>query len=272
MRVKLTELYNTKYFYVTTGKDLTYMLSTCLQLMQDPNIQYNIGNEKLGVVYNCFKTGADIEFDLAGTHITSDVTPTILSFSERGIKFVDTENKWRDEILAENRRRFEQRASIQNEVLLPPLPMEQPAVEYVQELSKDVIYRVPPQNQEITLPLVVLICIYRPSIQLHLDDVALPLMRYVAKNLTLNDLSNYDEFYMATPEGISVVKAGQDIYVQQLGYVDMEKASTVADFVPTEFGRVRLNEDAVFRTIATSCVRVLNRYRESRPVKLSEIL
>lgn len=272
MRVKLTDLYDTKYFYVSFKNDLTYLFDNVLKLSRGENINPNVGNDKIGEVYNCARVGTPLEFDIADAHFTSDCTSYLVTYAKKGIVFVDSSNYWRNKILETNRERVAEAVQYADEIPLPAFKVDDSAPDYIQALSKDVVYRISPNNQDVVLPLTTLIIIYRPSIKLHIDDVAIPLFRYVARFITPAEAKRFGEYYMVTAEGISVVEKADKIYVQQLGTVDFETASTVADFVPTDFGKVRLTNDPLFRVIAQQCLNVLNEYKSRKPLRLQDVL
>lgn len=272
MRFKLTELFNTKYFYVTTGRDLTYMLNTCLALRANSNLVYNVGSDALKQVYECFKSGAPVEFDLAEARITSDVCISLNEYAKQGIKFVDTASEWRDKLLRDNESRIA--VDLSKAVPLPTYTAGMNAVDYIASLSKDVTYLVEPTNLEIQVPLLTLILIYRPSIKLVLNTVADDVFRYVSDFFTIDDLKQYDEFYVSEPEGVFIWKKGEPLYIQRIRdkVCSFEDAQTVADFVPTVFGKERLNNNPTFRLIAGDCNARLNHYRAALPVALSDVL
>lgn len=268
MRVKICDIYNTKYFYVTMGRDLSYMWNTCLALQKDSKAVHNVGNPLLGTIYECFKTGAPVEFDLAGARITSDVTYIILNFLNQGIVMCDSESKWRDTILKENMRRF---AIHLETVPLPTYNLNNSVKEYIQNLQTDVIYQPPVTELEVYLPLLTMITILRPNVTICLNNIGISFMNYVATKVPFEVLERYDELFMVTPEGIQRVHK-DNIYVQNLGKVSLFEAMSVANFVPAVFGSERLFTDPAFREIFNSCLATINRYRSTRKPLISDIL
>ena len=268
MRVKICDVYNTKYFYVTMGRDLSYMWNTCLTLRSSPNADYNVGNAQLGTIYDCFKTGAPVEFDLAGARLTSDVTRIVIDFIRRGIVMCDTESSWRDNILKENYKRLHTELTT---VPLPTYTWDMSAKDYIQSLQTDVIYQPPSVNPEVYIPLLVMITMTRPKVQICLNSVGIALFNFVANKLPYDVLSKYSEYYMITREGIQIVNK-DNIYVQNLGKVTLDEALTSANFIPTIFGNERLNNDPDFKGIFMECLKMVNRYRSTRKPLLSDIL
>lgn len=274
MVVKLIDLYNTKYFYISICKDLTYLFSSCWQIRNNTSLQMHAGNEKIAKVFDCFRTGAPVQFDLAGGKYTSDACAVIQNAQrEYGIQFIDTECEWREQLFRENDERLQYAKSVVDTTTpLPILERGEPTIDYIKSLQKGIIYSVPfnyPGN--IWMQVVTLINIYRPSIQLYLQNRELQLLSFIAKQLIPEDLNRFEEYYMITPQGVQKVRRGEKIYVQQLGYTDVAGALTVADFVPTDFGSVPLKDDVTFRVIATNCIHEVNKYHNTRAAKLSEL-
>lgn len=274
MVVKLTDLYNTKYFYISICKDLTYLFSSCWQIQHNTSLQMHAGNEKIAKVFDCFRTGAPVQFDLAGGKYTSDACTVIQNAQrEYGIQFIDTECAWREQLFRENEERLKYAASVaDNTTPLSILECGEPTIEYIRSLEKGIVYSVPfNYPTSIWMQVVTLINIYRPSIKLYLQGRESQLLSFIAKQLIPEDLNRFDTYYMLTPQGIQTVRRGEKIYVQQLGYTDVSDALTVADFVPTDFGSVPLKDDVTFRVIATNCIHEINKYHNTRATKLSEL-
>ena len=272
MRFKITELFGTKYFYVTTGKDLTYMLNVCLGLRKDSNMEYNIGSDALRQVYDCFKSGAPVEFDLAEARLTSDVCATLNEYMRQGIRFVDSHAEWRDNLLKDNEARLQ--IDLSKAVPLPTYTADMNAVTYLQNLSSECTYIVGTGNLDLYKPLVTIIIMFRPSVKLVLNEIAGDIFKYVSDFFTPDDLKRYDEFYVSEPEGVFVWKRGEPLYIQRIHdkKCTFEEAQTVADFVPTVFGKERLNMDPTFRIIAGDCNAKLNCCRANIPIALSDVL
>lgn len=274
MVVNLVDMYNTKYFYLPFGKDLTYLFTTCNTLRSTPNLEVHAGNEKIAKVFDCFRVGAEVKFDLAGGHYTSDITPILLTAQrDYGMLLIDSKERWREKILRENDRRFaEFKNGVQDTTQLPVLSQSEKAVDFIRSLSKDVVYEVPVSYpQEIWLHLITLISIFRPSVQLYLCNRESALLEHVARQLAPSDLDEFDEFYMITKQGIEVVNRSEEIYVQQLGYTDIDGAQSFASFVPTDFGKKQLKDHPAFRVIANASIHELNKYKNARKVTLDEL-
>ena len=271
MQFKLVDLYNTKYFYVTYRADLVYLFNTCIELRKDRNFNYNIGNEKLGQVYDAVKSGAPVQFDLAGAKITSDVLPKIREYSERGIEFIDTKDSWRNNILKINRERMAIDTS--GFVELPKYDPKTNVKDYIVNLSKDTTYKLPLGDSDIYVPLTIMILMVRPAIKINLNAYGYDLFNYVGSKLTLEDLRKYKEFYLTTSEGIQVVDFSTGkIPVQKVGECSIEEALTFGTLVPTVFGKERLVEDKDWEFIFKDCLNMLNRYRTTRKQTIAEIL
>lgn len=271
MQFKIVDLYNTKYFYTTYKVDLVYLFNTCLRLKNDVNYKYNVGNEKLGEVYDAVKSGAVVQFDLAGAKLTSDIVPKIREYSELGIEFVDTKDKWRDVILRTNRERLSIDTS--EYIELPEYNPNTSVKDYIVSLDKNVTYKLPLNDNSVYIPLVVMILMSRPSIKINLNAHGKELFNYVGSRLTLADINKYTEFYLTTPEGIQVVDFSYgDTYVQRLGLCSREKALTVGSLVPTVFGKEQLVKNEDWRHIFRDCLNIMNRYKSTRKKTIEEVL
>lgn len=267
----MTELYNTKYFYLTLRSDLDYLFTTVKGLQADENYQHNVGNEMLGRVYQAAKSGAPIEFDFAGAKITPDVVTSLMFYSNQGIVFVDSKDAWRDNIFKLNR----ERAKIDRSefVELPKYELDILVKDYIQSLDKSVKYKVPLNESDIYLPLTVMILLARPSIQLCIDSFAKDLFTFVGEHLTVGDLCEYDKFYFTSPEGTQIMDfSSGKAYVQRLGEVDLITASTAGILVPEVFGRAKLLGTTCWDNLFKDCLRIVNRYRSTRKMTIAELL
>lgn len=271
MIYKLSEVYNTRYFYKTFGKDLTYMLNTILTLRKDKNYAYNPGNDLLESIYKSTIVGAPVEIDLAGCKLTPDVTKIIHRYALQGIVFVDSKDSWRDEILAINR----ERAGVNTDafVELPKYEQKQLIKEYIDGLDENVTYKMPVTDSSIYIPLVCMIMIYRPSININISAHCSDFFNFVGSRLTIEDIEPYDEMYLTTQDGTQIVNfAHGDIYVQRVGMANKEKALTAGTLVPTVFGRKKLLDIDCWYNLFAYCLNTLNGYRATRAKTLDEIL
>lgn len=271
MQYKLQELYNTRYFYLTMDKDVKYLCNTILALYKDKNYPYNVGNELLGNLYESVKAKAFVEIDLANCVITPDVNTTILHYLKLGVNFIDTKDKWRDDLLKLNKKRFETVTT--DAVVLPQYDAATSIIDYIKGLDKNVTYQVPDNDEGIYLQITFLIAATRPSIKIYLGNKVVKFFNYIGEQLTAKDLKAFDEFYLTTPEGVQVVNfSNGPVYVQRVGYTDMIGALTVGTLVPTVVGTKQLKDYECFRHIITDSVNVVNNYCNSRKLTLSEIL
>lgn len=270
MQFKLKDLYNTKYFYVSYCKDINYLCLNILELQKNNNHQCNIGNDEIAKVYNAAKNAAEIELDLAGCQFTPDVYNVVLNYIQKGLRFIDTELEWRNEILQLNWNRF--RMSV-NSIPLPKYSTDMSVPDYIRSLEKDVVYKVPDNDEGIYIHITFLITYTRPSIQLYLGNKVKAFMEYVGSKLILSDLLQFHEFYLTTPEGTRIVDFSKgDVYVQHVGYTDIEGALTSGVLVPTVVGKEKLNKYPCFRRILKDSNDRMNNYIGGRKRKLNEVL
>ena len=271
MQFKLVELYNTRYFYITYKKDLVYLFNTVLALRENRNHPYNIGNAKLGQVYEAAKTGAPLQFDLAGCKLTPDTTTTIQEYACKGIEFIDTKDYGRNQIFITNRER--QKISNQEFVELPVYNPSDSIVDYMQALDSSITYMLPNHDANVFIPLAYMIQVVRPTIRIAFVNCCSDFFNFVGDKLTLGDLQPYHEFYLTTPEGTTVVDfAKGPVYTQRIGTVNMEEAMTLGTLVPTVLGKERLHKQAPWNSIFKYCLNSLNGYRATRKQTLDEVL
>lgn len=152
MRVKLTDIYNTRYFYLTYRNDLTYLFHTFLELQKNSGYEYNVGNDLLETVFNAAKTGAVVEFDLAGAKFTPDTELTLRNYANQGILLVDSVDSWRNNILSINRERC--KINLDDYEELPKYDQRYTFKEYIVSLDKTKKYKMPAVQPDVYIPFV----------------------------------------------------------------------------------------------------------------------
>lgn len=267
MQFKLTEVYNTRYFYKTTYKDLNYLFNSCLEIANGSTYAFHAGSKTIADIFDCFRNGTFVEFDFDGAALTSDVTCTLPSYITKGLHFIDSKNSLRSSIFKENERRLSIDKS--DYTVMPPFTVDMNVNSYITEMRKDATYTIPLVDSNVYIPLAIMTTMVRPSIKFSLDNKGIDLLTFMANRLTPAILEKYDEFYQVTPEGILITSIS-DINVQRKGKVSLTDALTEANFVPTVFGTKRIFEDPDFRPIFVDCNRILTRYRKTRKSKLSD--
>lgn len=270
MKVKLTELLNTSYVYLTFCKDISFICDAVRTLQTDSQAQPNAFNSAIQRVYDAARIGTPIEFDLADAKLTRDACDTILLQLRNGSVFVDSKDSWRNDLLAENMKRLS--TKIDNLTDMPVFTQDMTAPEYIKQLDKNVVYLPPIIDENIYLPLVVLTTIVRPSIQFKIDAMARGIFNYVGSHLTARQLQSYHEFYYVTNEGTRVVDFNRPVYIQGHGYGEIKDALESGYLVPTVFGKEKLTANADFLQIFKDCNAAINKYRNSRKLTLEEVL
>lgn len=271
MRVKLRELYNTRYFYITYRCDLLYLFSTVVKLRQDPTVSYNVGNELLGKVYDAVKRGEAVEFDVADCRFTPDTIQVIQQYELEGITFCDSKETWRDDLFRTNRERISIDAS--SFVELPKYDPAKLIKDYIVELDKETTYKMPVNEVSLYVPIAIMILLSRPSIKLNIDTHCRALFNYVGYRLSVDDLDKYSEFYLTTLEGTQVVDfSNGTVHLQRIGDANVEQALTVGTLVPTVFGKEKLLSEDCWRGVFKSCLNQINGYRATRKQSISEVL
>lgn len=270
MVFKFIDLFETKYLYLTFRKDVDYLLGKCVALKQNSNLESNPFNAECAKLYDAVRSAAKIEFDLAGVSMTSDITSLITKYIAQGLVFKDSSNAYRNIILDEDARRVHIDKS--QYVALPEFNNSMQAVDWIQSLRKDVVYLPDANNQEIYVPLVIMTIMLRPSVQFCLDNIQGNFFKFIADRLNVQELEKYSEFYVYVKgEGTQIMQFNPKGYIQSLGLVSIEEATTAAYLIPTVVGRERLNKDPIFSRIFAACNHIIQNYRMTRKVTLSEI-
>lgn len=236
MKVKLKEMYDTKYFYKTFVIDLKYLFSSIETLRSNPDADIHPINDRMKDVFDAVRAGANIEFDLAGCVITPDCISCIVAGMTKGIRFCDTADASRDAIIVEDMQRLAMDTS--NFVELPVYEPGNSIVGYVKALDKNVTYKLPVNDRHIYFPLTFIIQCSRPSIKISPGGLTNDFFRFIGADLTPADLDGFSEFYYATKEGVRIVRTNADgkIYDQKTGLVSIRDALSVGVLVPLVFG------------------------------------
>ena len=255
MKVKLRELYNTKYFYKTFVIDLDYLFDNIALLRTTPSLDVHPVNDEMKKIFDAARIGTELVFDLAECRITPDCVRCIMSGMSKGIKFCDTSNPSRDAILFEDANRIAIRKD--EFVNLPEFKLGSSVKEYIASLSKDVTYKIPLVDKNIYLPLAYMAQCCRPTINIAPCSLELEYMRFIGSNLTINDLEPFDEFYYATKEGVRVAKVNKErqLYDQTLGLVGITEALSVGVLVPTVFGNINTLHTRGFDLLFDRCLK-----------------
>ena len=89
-------------------------------------------------VFDTAKRGEDVEFDLAGAHITPDIVECLNYYTSKGVNVIDTTDTVRNEILAVNRERYA--VNTDDFTPLPEFTVNTNIKEYLQNLRTDCVY------------------------------------------------------------------------------------------------------------------------------------
>lgn len=277
MVFKFTELFETKYIYLTFHKDVNYVLNKCAALQKDPNVPCHPLNETCRKLFDCAKSAAPIEFDLAEAVITSDITPCITDFIRKGFVFKDSSNVYRNSILQENARRA--KISTENYISLPTFNLNMKVSDWIKSLPADEVIKPSAQNTDLYIPLVVMATLLRHKLNFCLDDIQKQYFTFIANRLSVSSLKLFDEFFVYVPdEGVYVQQFNPTGYVQSLGLVGIEEAATAAYLVPTAITKKRaLDIDKefdtdIFTNIFNECHRIVQGFIANRKVHLDDVL
>lgn len=270
MQFKMKEVYNTRFLYLPYARDLTYLFSTIIRLRENPADECNVANDLLGQIYDAAKNNIPIEFDLADIKLSPDCSIVIDKYSRLGIKFIDTQSINRNIVLQENYKRIELDAS--EYVELPEFTPDMKIKDYITSLDKTVKYCLPVNDYSVYIPLTCLILSLRPSIQVLVQNHEIEFFKFVSSHFTLEDLTDFKEFYFTTTDGTIAARIENgNILTQQAGLVSFEDALTYGTLVPFDFGRVRTYDNPAFEVLTKDCISSLNRYRGTKKKHLEEV-
>lgn len=257
MRIKLRELYNTKYFYKTFAVDLNYLFSSIQELRQDSSKQIHAVNDEVAKIFEAARAGAPIEFDLAECKLTPDCVSCIMSGFSKGISFCDTMDASRDLILVDNAKRL----AIKTDtfVELPDYTLGSSVKEYVAALDNTVTYKLPTKDRNIYFPLAFITQCCRPKVNIAPCGLSIDYIKFIGSNFTIKDLAPFTEFFYATKEGVRIVTVNSErkFFDQKLGVVSITEALSVGALVPTVFGKEKTLQMSGFDLLFERCLNAI---------------
>lgn len=257
MKVKLRELYDTKYFYKTFAIDLNYLFDSIYELRKDPYKSIHAVNDKVASIFEAAKSGAPIEFDLAGCKFTPDCISCVMQGLAKGIPFCDTADASRDVILVDDMKRLNIKTD--SFVDMPDFVLGSSVKEYVASLDNTVTYRIPTKDRNLYFPLAFITQCCRPKVNIAPCGLSIDYIRFIGSNFTIKDLYPFDEFFYATKEGVRVVKvnAERKLYDQKLGTVSIPEALNVGALVPSVFGVEKTLQTPGFDLLFERCLNAI---------------
>lgn len=269
---KIVDLYNTRYFYVTYNVDLIYLFDTIIKLRNDPTASYHAGSKLHEELFKDVIAGKEVVIDLAGAKFTSDTTTTLTRYMREGIKFADTEDTVRNEILEEDVRRMA--IDKTDYVLLPRFTNRTNIQEYLSSLKRDVVYTLPEMHEDLYIPLTILIILLRPTITIDMGHKDRTILSKVANHFTAYELKQYAEFYFISDEG--VVELRPDISgkysVQQASNLSIDDVLSYGNLVPLIFGKKRLVEEDPWYSLSEECLRIVDGYKLTYQPTIEEVV
>lgn len=272
MIVKLTELYSTKYFYVSYLSDLKYLLHCVDKIKEDPMVDLHAPTPAFRALLLGLKRGEQFILDTASARFTKDTSFMLTLFQRSGIILIDSELPWRQAVYKENRKRLEQ--LVQESVPLPELMYTIGIREYITSLRTDVLYRPNTSSIDLQIALVTLVTATRPSIQLSGKFFDAGLFSYVLKHINMTSLENYKKFVAKTDEGLRVLDftVSDTVFLQGHGYIDFAAAVMQVPMIPAAFGEDVILHDPVFESLIQNSLQVIQNFQQVKPKTLTELL
>lgn len=269
MKVKLVDLYNTKFFYKTFCTDLNYLFDSIKRIRSGADLaSINAGNAQIEEVYKAYRNGEDVVFDLADARLTSDALLCIQFAEDAGIVFCDSKNSWRDELFIENAKRRSAKAST---VFLPEFGRKADVKEYIKNLSTEEVYNASGQPAQVLIALTCLIFIVRPKVQICIDAIARTLFKFINAKIPTEEVLRANDFWMCSDEGVLHV-TGDKVYVQEAQCeLPVKDALQYVILVPYEFGSVSLLQNPSYQGLFRTCLLLLQEYQEDRPRTLEDL-
>ena len=180
------------------------------------------------------------EIDLAGARLTKAVVDQISIAIDKGAYIIDSENKYRDRLLAENRRRKMLTYKAK------PLPRIQRYIDlpgYMENLDMSVTYTID-REEHIYIPIAVLLLIYYPEFNIDFNFSYEKLFKYVDLHLYPSN-HVWDKFYILTGSTFDVLEfVNGKAYFPLVGertYQDVMEDESIF-LIPYEFGNIILSE------------------------------
>lgn len=270
MQAKLVDLFNTKYFYKSLVVDLNYLFGSIRRLNAGEDYSPNRSNPKLAEIYDAVLRKEEVVLDLAGARLTDDACRAIGAAQLNGIKFCDSENVDRNHLLVLNaERRAVEKSSW---VPLPTFTYEQDIKEYIKNLDSATTYVVTGMSDTLTVALVCLITIIRPSVKLVIDNIVGALFKFIATKVPPYELFDDTSWYVYTEHGVDDVTEGDKVFIQELNKtIPIKEAVQYGVVVPKKFGRDVLTRNKNWSALLQSCLTIIEEFQETCPKKLSEL-
>ena len=266
--VKLTEIFNTKYFPAHYEKDLNYFFKLAMECISNPSKQVISEHPGVRAAIAFYRTNSIIEIDIAGARFVPNTIAVVQNYADNGVIVCDTESVTRDAILLENRRR----AKVEYEV--EPLPILQSLDDlpkYIGALSENIVYSPKGMSVNLSVPLVALITVFRPKVQIDMESEYEKLFQYVNNNVILEEFQ-YTEYNYVIGSTIYTQKFdGDTIYVQGWGEQTYEEFRKNFLTLPTIFGTKILSQDPAWMVLQNAAIDDLRAYLRNKSTTITDI-
>lgn len=271
MTVKLTDIYLTRYFYISFASDLNYLFNSIIGIHNKTNLHPHAGSELMEQIFEEVRKGNTVVFDLAHAKFTPDTIDIILSNMRNGIKFTDSYDEGRLNILRYNE------TAIYNSTLesieLPPYDSNMRVSEYIKSLQKNTLYHLPASNRSMYLRLAYMITVLCPSVSIKLDSDTKSFFTFIANNFTISDLKKYDKFYYISDNGIMIIEFKNGTTTLQHNKVmTIEEVLETGMLVPTVLGTKNLYEEEPWTMIFNQCYKIVSEWRNNQVHSITEFI
>lgn len=264
--VKLTDVFNTKYFPLHYTKDLQYFVRIAQECLEDRRKKVITIEPGVKTAIEHFRERNAIEIDIAGAHFVRE-TISVLQNCD-AILLCDTENLTRDGILNENRRR----ARLDYETTpVPSIASSSDIPEWIDALECGAVYVAGGMPIQLFFPLVTLTTIFRPEVQFDMEGQYDIFFEYVERNVNL-DPTKYSTYNVVVSGTLYQFKFHDDIInIPGVGDIDYNTFHQEYTAMPIEFGTKDVSNNEDFQLIQTVSIDDVIAYFRSQPSTITDI-
>ncbi len=271
MHINITEIFGTKYFYITFAKDMDYFVEAIKSAKS--GVKKHAESKGMESVLDAILRNEQVTLDIAGAVFTSDVVNKLINFQVEGIQVIDSKIHLRNSILAENARRLN--VNFSSMEALPEFTYDTDLVSYIRSLDGNITYNIlnwyrMPVNVQYSLLALITMC--RPDVRVYIREIT-SFFSFVAALIPSDDIVKYTKFYAydADDSLIELDFSDGTAWVPNGGQVSVEQAVRYVTLIPKVFGTEPTVNNPTFQTLLVTATERLNAYKKSRPKTLAEV-
>jgi len=190
---KLTKLLETSYLYVTLEKDLNNLITKAQVAIDTGVISHMPNDEQVRYIQEAAANHTLPIIDLADMHVTDTASRTIAFLQGRSVRFIDTANEGRNNVLEYNELHVND--AKYKETILPLYDVKTPLEDYIRNLNPDAYYVLTNEQSDIQFAVAAITLIVRPKIRFILSNiVGKNFLIWLHKHLKMSDFRNHTDF------------------------------------------------------------------------------